>query len=128
MSQSLLTQIRDQAALTMHVRIGEQMHSVALSSGSMNFTSAIIEAISNFNSQQGLELPLDPTLYEVYASKRSGKKKSDLPAFDKEQEVGMTGYQNFYLQPIYEEVKLKKKMSSLKSIETEISQTSSKKS
>lgn len=50
MSQSLLTQIRDQAALTMHVRIGEQMHSVALSSGSMNFTSAIIEAISNFNS------------------------------------------------------------------------------
>lgn len=60
---------------------------------------------------------LDPSLYEIYGAKKSGKKKDDLPAFDKSQLLGQTCLKNFYLMPVYFSPKLHSKDSS-KSIET----------
>ena len=43
--------------------------------------------------------------FNLYASKRSGRKISDLPCFENKQKIGMTGVKHFYLSCSEEEQK-----------------------
>jgi hypothetical protein len=54
-------------------------------------------------------LVLDQNYYELYGARKSGKKKDDLPAFDKAQLLKQTCLKNFYLMPIYYSPKLQGK-------------------
>ena len=54
--------------------------STKLSADVTTIGDAIAEAVSNFNHNLGVELPLGTHLYELYAAK-NGKKDTGLPSF-----------------------------------------------
>lgn len=113
--------------LQIYARLEGHLIPSPISSPFLSLEEALLECIQHLNSEHEAGLVADPALYEVYAARKSGKRNRDLPAFDLAQTVGQTGNRSFYLQ-LKGEQKMQKKVSSIKSIETEISMGSRKQS
>lgn len=69
-----------------------------------------------------LSLQSDPSLCELYASKKSGRKVSDLPSLERQQQVVNTGIKCFYLTNVDTTERKRGKITSVstKSIQSEM--------
>lgn len=65
---------------------GNSYHTV-ISQECFTVEEAIEDSINNFNTKNQLKLDSDTKLYELYLSKKNGKRNNDLPSLDKKQQL-----------------------------------------
>lgn len=77
-------------------------------------------AIAKLKNTYKLKLSEDLELYEMYGARKSGKKKSDLPALSTHQVINKTGMKRFALYPLWLKSKnnISGELLTLRSIET----------
>lgn len=64
-------------------------------------SEAIKESIEKLNKSYGLKLKDDLTCYEMYGAKKNGKRKSDFPSLEYEQNIENTKLTRFHLFPLF---------------------------
>lgn len=74
---------------------------VDLFSGNLTVSEAIKEAIEKFNQTYDQNLKDDLTYYELYGAKKNGKRKSDFPSLEYEQNIESTKLTRFHLFPLF---------------------------
>ena len=74
---------------------------VDLFSGNLTVSEAIKEAIEKFNQTYDQNLKDDLTCYELYGAKKNGKRKSDFPSLEYEQNIESTKLTRFHLFPLF---------------------------
>lgn len=74
---------------------------VDLFSGNLTVSEAIKEAIEKINQTHDQNLKDDLTCYELYGAKKNGKRKSDFPSLEYEQNIESTKLTRFHLFPLF---------------------------
>ena len=81
--------------------LNNKLVKIDLFCGNLTVSEAIREAIEKLNKLYGLNLKDDLISYELYGAKKNGKRKSDFPSLEYEQNIENTKLSRFHLHPLY---------------------------